>query len=104
MKLKIILTNQFKKDLKRAKKQSRDLDLLDQIVTKLANQESLPENCILFSSYHTLIQLILLHSPDTSSSSAISCASSVQPLPSALPRICAGFLASLIPLHRSIFY
>ena len=45
MKLKIILTNQFKKDLKRAKKQSRDLDLLDQIVTKLANQESLPENC-----------------------------------------------------------
>ena len=45
MKLKIILTNQFKKDLKRAKKRSLDLYLLDQIVTKLANQESLPASC-----------------------------------------------------------
>ena len=45
MKLKIILTNQFKKDLKRAKKRGRNLDLLDQTVTKLANQEPLPQSC-----------------------------------------------------------
>ena len=43
--LEIILSNRFKKDLKLAKKRGRDLNLLDDIVTKLANQKPLaPEN------------------------------------------------------------
>jgi mRNA interferase YafQ len=36
-------TTQFKKDYKLAKKRHLDLDLLKEIVTKLANGESLPE-------------------------------------------------------------
>ena len=40
--LEIILSNRFKKDLKLAKKRGCDLDLLDDIVTKLANLEPLP--------------------------------------------------------------
>ena len=40
--LEIILSNQFKRDLKLAAKRGYDLDLLDSVVTKLANQEELP--------------------------------------------------------------
>ncbi len=41
--LDIVLSNQFKRDLKLAAKRGYDLDLLDEIVTKLAKKESLPE-------------------------------------------------------------
>ena len=41
--LDIILSNQFKKDLKLASKRGYKLDLLDAVVTKLAAGESLPE-------------------------------------------------------------
>lgn len=40
--LEIILSNRFKKDLKLAKKRGCDLELLDDIVTKLADLEALP--------------------------------------------------------------
>ena len=42
--LEIILSNRFKKDLKLAKKRGCDLDMLDDVVTKLANLEPLPPN------------------------------------------------------------
>ena len=43
--LEIILSNRFKKDLKLAKKRGCDLDLLEDIVTKPANPETLqPKN------------------------------------------------------------
>ena len=35
-------TSQFKKDLRKSKRQGKDMDLLDIIVTKLANDEPLP--------------------------------------------------------------
>jgi mRNA interferase YafQ len=40
--LKIVISNQFKRDLKLASKRGLDLDLLDWTVTKLANEEELP--------------------------------------------------------------
>lgn len=40
--LDIILSNQFKKDLKLASKRNYNLDLLDEIVNLLANREPLP--------------------------------------------------------------
>jgi mRNA interferase YafQ len=40
--LKIVISNQFKRDLKLASKRGLDLDLLDWTVTKLANKEELP--------------------------------------------------------------
>lgn len=40
--LEIVLSNQFKRDLKLAAKRGYDLDLLNDVVTKLANQEELP--------------------------------------------------------------
>lgn len=43
MKLNIVLSNRFKKDLKLIQKRGYDLSLLDDVVTKLANGESLPE-------------------------------------------------------------
>ena len=39
--LDIILSNQFKKDLKMAKKRGYNLDLLDEVVTKLSNMQPL---------------------------------------------------------------
>ena len=39
--LDIILSNQFKKDLKTAKKRGYNLDLLDEVVTKLSNMQPL---------------------------------------------------------------
>ena len=39
--LDIILSNQFKKDLKTAKKRGYNLDLLDEVVTKLSNKQLL---------------------------------------------------------------
>ena len=39
--LDIILSNQFKKDLKTAKKRGYNLDLLDEVVTKLSNKQPL---------------------------------------------------------------
>lgn len=39
--LDIILSNQFKKDLKTAKKRGYNLDLLDEVVTKLSNLQPL---------------------------------------------------------------
>lgn len=39
--LDIILSNQFKKDLKTAKKRGYNLDLLDEVVTKLSNSQPL---------------------------------------------------------------
>lgn len=41
--LDVVLSNQFRRDLKLAAKRGYDLDLLDEIVTKLANKETLPE-------------------------------------------------------------
>ena len=41
--LEIILSNQFKKDLKLATKRGYNLNLLDAVVTRLAAGESLPE-------------------------------------------------------------
>lgn len=40
--LDVVLANKFKKDLKTIAKRGYDLDLLDEIVTKLTNQEPLP--------------------------------------------------------------
>lgn len=41
--LEVVLSNQFRRDLKLAAKRGYDLDLLDAVVTKLANKETLPE-------------------------------------------------------------
>lgn len=41
--LDIVLSNQFKKDLKLAVKRGYDVNLLDEVVTKLANREQLAE-------------------------------------------------------------
>ncbi len=43
MKLDIILSNRFKKDLKLAKKRGYNLDLLDEVVTALATSQTLDE-------------------------------------------------------------
>ena len=40
--LKVVLSNQFKKDLKIAQKRGLDIDLLTNVVNKLANEENLP--------------------------------------------------------------
>lgn len=40
--LEIVLSNQFKKDLKLAKKRGLKLELLNDVVNKLANGETLP--------------------------------------------------------------
>ena len=46
MKYEVRFTNQFKKDLKLAKKQHRNLDKLFAVVEKLANGETLdPKHC-----------------------------------------------------------
>ena len=41
--LDIVWTNQFKKDYKLAMKRHLDIDLLDNIIRKLASNEELPE-------------------------------------------------------------
>ena len=41
--LKIVLSNRFKKDLKLAKKRGLNLDILEDIVNKLAMREKLPD-------------------------------------------------------------
>ena len=41
--LEIVLSNRFKKDLKMAKKRGYNLDLLNDVVEKLARQEPLPK-------------------------------------------------------------
>ena len=41
--LNVVLSNRFKRDLKTISKRGYDLDLLDEIVTKLANREPLEE-------------------------------------------------------------
>ena len=41
--LEIVLSNRFKKDLKMAKKRGYNLDLLNDMVEKLARQEPLPK-------------------------------------------------------------
>ena len=41
--LDIVWTNQFKKDYKLAMKRHLDIDLLDDIIRKLASSEQLPE-------------------------------------------------------------
>lgn len=41
--LKIVLSNRFKKDLKLISKRGYNLDLLDDIVDRLARQEPLPD-------------------------------------------------------------
>ena len=41
--LDIIWTNQFKKDYKLAMKRHLDIDLLDEVIRKLASGEQLPE-------------------------------------------------------------
>ena len=41
--LSIVLSGQMKKDLKLAKKRGYDIDLLKNVVDRLANQEVLPE-------------------------------------------------------------
>lgn len=40
--LDIVWTNQFKKDYKKAMKRNLDIDLLDDIIRRLANGEQLP--------------------------------------------------------------
>ncbi len=41
--LDVVLSNQFRRDLKLAAKRGYDLDLLDEVVTKLASGDTLPE-------------------------------------------------------------
>ncbi len=41
--LQIVISNKFKKDLKLAQKRGCDMQLLNDVVTKLANEEPLPE-------------------------------------------------------------
>ena len=41
--LKIVLSNRFKKDLKRAKKLGLNLDILEEVVDKLARRDLLPD-------------------------------------------------------------
>ena len=41
--LEIVMSNQFRRDLKLAAKRGYDLELLDSVVTSLANEETLPE-------------------------------------------------------------
>ncbi len=41
--LEIVLSNRFKKDLKMAKKRGYNLDLLNDVIEKLAMQEPLPK-------------------------------------------------------------
>lgn len=43
MKLSIVLLNSFKKDIKRIRRRNLNLDLLDEVVEKLAKQERLEE-------------------------------------------------------------
>lgn len=43
MKLSIVLLNSFKKDIKRIRRRNLNLDLLDEVVEKLARQERLEE-------------------------------------------------------------
>ena len=43
MKLDIVLSNRFRKDLKLAKKRGYNLDLLDEVVTKLSTSQILDE-------------------------------------------------------------
>ena len=43
MSLKIIWTNQFKKDYKRAIRRKKNIELLDDIIRKLSKNEALPE-------------------------------------------------------------
>lgn len=40
--LEIVMSNQFKRDLKLIAKRGYNLDLLDEVVNKLANREELP--------------------------------------------------------------
>ena len=47
--LEIVMSNRFKRDLKLATRRGYDLDLLDSVVTKLANGETLPER---FKDHH----------------------------------------------------
>ena len=44
MKYEIKFTNQFKKDVKNAKKQNKNLDKLFDIIEKIANGEKLDKN------------------------------------------------------------
>ncbi len=41
--LDVVMSNQFRRDLKLAAKRGYDLNLLDEVVTKLASKETLPE-------------------------------------------------------------
>ena len=43
MRLEIVLSNQFKRDLKTAKKRGYDFSLLNAVVEQLANRKPLPE-------------------------------------------------------------
>ena len=43
MSLKIIWTNQFKKDYKRAIRRKKNINLLDDIIRKLSRNETLPD-------------------------------------------------------------
>lgn len=43
MSLKVIWTNQFKKDQKRAIRRKKNIELLDDIIRKLSKNEALPE-------------------------------------------------------------
>lgn len=43
MSLKVIWTNQFKKDYKRAIRRKKNIELLDDIIRKLSKNEALPE-------------------------------------------------------------
>lgn len=44
MKREIVWTGQFKKDYKLAMKRHMNMDLIDDVIRKLANGEDLPEN------------------------------------------------------------
>lgn len=49
--LEIVMSNQFRRDLKLAAKRGYDLELLDSVVTSLANEETLPER---FGDYNLI--------------------------------------------------
>lgn len=69
MKYKVILTSRFKKDIKLAKKQNRNIGLLLEVVDKLSNGEQLEPkyrdhalvNCKGIRDYHIESDWVLLY-------------------------------------------
>ncbi|WP_458462097.1 type II toxin-antitoxin system YafQ family toxin [Paenibacillus sp.] len=55
--LDIVWTNQFKKDYKLAMKRHLDIDLLDDVIRKLASGEQLPEEIVALRASSRIYEL-----------------------------------------------